>query len=288
MKGIILAGGKGTRLYPLTQAVSKQLLPVYNKPMIYYPLSVLMLAAIREILIISMPADLPGFKRLLGDGGQWGLDFTYAEQPVARGLADAYQVGADFVGNDASVLILGDNIFYGHDLSRMINHAVQENQGATIFAYEVDDPERYGIVELGEDDRPLSIEEKPRIPKSRLAVPGLYVYDAGVRDIVRILKPSARGEIEITDVNKAYLNLGRLKVVRMGRGTAWLDAGTHESLLQASEFVKAVEDRQGLMIGCPEEIAYRYGLLTRAALARQAELYKGNSYGAYLERLLES
>jgi glucose-1-phosphate thymidylyltransferase len=287
MKGIILAGGKGTRLYPLTLAVSKQLLPLNDKPLCFYPLSTLMLAGISEILVITMPADRPAFERLLGDGSQWGLKLSYAEQPTARGLADAYIVGRDFVGRDSSILILGDNLYFGADLSRTVKKAIAENTGATIFAYEVKDPERYGIVELDLDGRPVSIEEKPRRPKSRYAVPGFYIYDHRVTDIANAVKPSARGEIEITDVNKAYLKLGDLKVVRMGRGTAWLDAGTHESLLEASQFVKAVQDRQGLMIGCPEEIAYLNGWITRSELAGLAEKYRGNSYGDYLERLLE-
>lgn len=287
MKGIILAGGKGTRLYPITLGTSKQLLPLFDKPMIFFPLSVLMLTGIREILIITMPADRPAFERLLGDGSQWGLQLSYAEQPVARGLADAYVIGRDFVGNDPSMLILGDNFIWSHDLGRIINKAISENDGATIFSYEVRDPERYGIVELDADGKPVSIEEKPRHPKSKYAVPGIYIYDSQVIDIVKILKPSARGEIEITDVNRAYLELGRLKVVQMGRGTAWLDAGTPESLLQASQFVQTIQDRQGLMIGCPEEIAYGQGSINREQLALQAEKYRGNSYGEYLERLLE-
>lgn len=287
MKGIILAGGKGTRLFPLTMASSKQLLPVFDKPMIYFPLSTLMLAGIRDILLITMPADLAAFKRLLGDGSQWGIKISYAEQPVARGLADAYVIGRDFVGKDSSILCLGDNIFWSHDLTGMMAKAIAENDGATVFAYEVRDPERYGIVELDENGKPLSIEEKPRKPKSRLAVPGLYVYDKTVLEIARMMKPSARGEIEITDVNKVYLAAGQLKVVQMGRGTAWLDAGTHEALMQASAFVQTIQDRTGLMIGCPEEIAFTSGFINRRQLADQAENFKGNSYGAYLERLLE-
>lgn len=287
MKGIILAGGKGTRLYPLTLAVSKQLLPLNDKPLCFYPLSTLMLAEIREILVITMPADRPAFERLFGDGSQWGLKLSYAEQPVPRGLADAYIVGRDFIGRESSALILGDNLYFGADLTGTVKRAIAGNTGATIFAYEVRDPERYGIVELDADGKPVSIEEKPHHPKSRFAVPGFYIYDHRVTDIARTIKPSARGEIEITDVNRAYLELGALKVVRMGRGTAWLDAGTHESLLEASQFVKAVQDRQGLMIGCPEEIAYLNGWISRTDLAVLAEKYRGNSYGAYLERLLE-
>lgn len=287
MKGIILAGGKGTRLYPMTLGVSKQMLPIFDKPTILYSLSTVMLAGIRDILLITMPADLPSFRRLLGDGSQWGIKITYAEQPVARGLADAYIVGANFVGDDASLLCLGDNFFWSHDLTGMLTKAIAENDGATIFGYPVSDPERYGIVELDVEGKPISIEEKPKQPKSRLAVPGLYIYDNFVREVARMVKPSARGEIEITDVNKAYLKAGRLKVVQMGRGTAWLDSGTPESLMQASAFVQAVQDRTGLMIGCPEEIAFNRKLIDRAALIDQAEKYKGNSYGEYLERLLE-
>lgn len=287
MKGIILAGGKGTRLYPSTLSVSKQLLPIFDKPTIFYSLSTVMLAEIREILIITMPADRAAFERLLGDGSKWGLKLSYAEQPVARGLADAYIIGRDFVGNDQSLLCLGDNLFFGNDFSRSVSRAISDNNGATIFAYEVKDPERYGIVELDEGGKPISIEEKPRQPRSKLAVPGLYIYDSYVLDIVKILKPSARGEIEITDVNRAYLGLGRLKVVPMGRGTAWLDSGTPQSLMQAAAFVQAVQDRQGLMIGCPEEISYNLGWISRSQLAAQAEQYKGNSYGEYLERLLD-
>lgn len=287
MKGLILAGGKGTRLYPITRGVSKQALPLFDKPLLFYPLTTLMLAGINEILVIVMPHDRSVFERMLQDGSQWGIKISYAEQPVARGLADAYIVGRDFVGRDPSCLILGDNFMFGHDLNRTISKAISENTGATIFATEVQDPQRYGIVELDVDGRPVSIEEKPLNPKSRMAVPGLYIYDGRVVDLVKILKPSARGELEITDVNRAYLQLGSLKVVRFGRGTAWLDAGTHESLLQASQFVQTVQERQGLMIGCPEEIAFRKGLLTRAQLAKLAEEYAGNSYGEYLERLLE-
>lgn len=286
MKGIILAGGKGTRLYPMTLGVSKQLLPIFDKPTIFYSLSTVMMAGIREILLIVMPADRQAFERLLGDGSQWGLKLSYAEQPVARGLADAYIIGRDFVKNDASLLCLGDNLFFGRDLSHSINKAIAENNGATIFGYEVKDPERYGIVELGKDGRPISIEEKPRQPRSKLAVPGLYIYDSQAPDIAKDLKPSARGEIEITDVNRAYLDLGRLKVVQMGRGTAWLDSGTPESLMQAAAFVQAVQDRQGLMIGCPEEIAYNLGWIDKSQLSAQMERYKGNSYGEYLKRLV--
>ncbi len=287
MKGIILAGGKGTRLYPSTIGTPKSLLPVFDKPLIYYSLSTLMLAGIRDILIIVMPADLQSFWKLLGDGGQWGIRISYAGQPVARGLADAYIIGADFIGDEASLMCLGDNLYWSHDFTGMLTKAIAANDGATIFGYEVSDPERYGIVELDNDGKPVSIEEKPKQPRSRLAVPGLYIYDNHVLDIARMIKPSARGEIEITDVNKAYLKAGRLKVVQMGRGTAWLDAGTHESLLQASQFVQTVQERQGLMIGCPDEIAFRTGLIDRVAIIDRAEKYKGNSYGDYLEQLLE-
>lgn len=256
MKGIILAGGKGTRLYPLTLATSKQLLPIYSKPMAYYPLSVLMLAGIRDILVITTPEDRSSFERLLFNGTQWGIHISYAVQAQPRGLADAYNVGREFVGDQPSCLILGDNFLFGHDLGRMLNEAVRENEGATIFAYPVSDPERYGIVEL-KDGKPVSLEEKPQNPRSNMAVPGIYFYDNKVAKLVRNLEPSARGELEITDVNKIYLKAGRLKVVQMGRGTAWLDAGTPESLLQAANFVAAIEERQGLMIGCPEEIAFQ-------------------------------
>jgi glucose-1-phosphate thymidylyltransferase len=287
MKGIILAGGKGTRLYPLTLGVSKQLLPINSKPMVFYPLSTLMLAGIRDILVITMPADLPNFKRALGDGSQWGIQITYVEQPVARGLADAFIVGSNFIGADASVLILGDNFMFGHDLGRLVNTAIANNKGATVFGYEVKDPQRYGIVELTFDGRiPVSIEEKPEHPKSNFAVPGLYIYDSQVTEIASKLKPSPRGEIEITDVNKVYLKAGKLSVVQMGRGMAWLDAGTHESLLQASNFVAAIEERQGLMIACLEEIAYQQNWITKQQLETQAKRYHGNTYGDYLERLL--
>lgn len=286
MKGIILAGGRGTRLYPLTLGCSKQLLPIYSKPMIYYPLSVLMLAGIKDILLITTPEDRMGFERLLFNGTQWGIHISYATQVEPRGLADAYNVGREFVGDQPSCLILGDNFLFGHDLGRTLNEAIRENMGATIFAYAVSDPERYGIVEL-KDGKPVSLEEKPKAPRSNLAVPGLYIFDNRVSRLVKNLKPSARGELEITDVNKIYLKSGDLKVVRLGRGTAWLDAGTHESLLQAANYVAAIEERQGLMIGCPEEIAFQAGSINRAQLADQAERYAGNSYGKYLTRLVE-
>lgn len=288
MKGIILAGGKGTRLYPLTLAVSKQLLPINSKPTIYYSLSTLMLAGLKDILIITTSEDRASYERLLFNGTQWGIHISYAEQAQPRGLADAYNVGREFVGDCNSVLCLGDNIFYSHDLGRMIRDAIANNDGCTIFACEVKDPERYGIVEMTSDGKsPVSLEEKPQQPRSNLAVPGLYIYDNKVSKLVKTLKPSARGELEITDVNKIYLKNGTLKVVRMGRGTAWLDAGTFDALLQASNFVAAIEERQGLMVGCPEEIAFQQGWITKAQLQIQAARYKGNSYGDYLYRLLE-
>jgi len=285
MKGIILAGGKGTRLYPLTLSASKQMLPVYNKPMIYYPLSMLMLAGIRDILVISSPEALPDFQTLLGDGARWGLRFSYAEQPEPRGLAEAFIIGRDFVGQDNVALILGDNIFYGHNLPGQLRQAVALESGATIFAYAVRDPERYGVVEFDAQGRALSIEEKPEKPRSHYAVPGLYFYDNRVLDIAANLLPSARGELEITDVNLAYLRQGQLHVQVMGRGVAWLDAGTHESLLQAANFVYAIEERQGMMISCPEEIAYRLGYISADDLMALGGAYKNNEYGQYLLRL---
>ncbi|MDX1435788.1 MAG: glucose-1-phosphate thymidylyltransferase RfbA [Anaerolineales bacterium] len=286
MKGIILAGGHGTRLYPLTIGVSKQLLPVYDKPMVYYPLSMLMLAGIREILVISSPEILPIFQRLLRGGEQWGLQFSYNEQTYPRGLADAFRVGADFVGSDPVSLILGDNIFFGHGLPAKLKAAAQLDSGALIFAYPVRDPQRYGVVEFDDDGRALSIEEKPAKPRSHYAVPGMYFYDGRVVEIASNLKPSARGELEITDLNCVYLEEGLLNVDVLGRGVAWLDAGTHESLLQASNFVQAVEDRQGMMISCPEEIAYRMGYIDRSQLEVLAEELNQNSYGEYLTRLV--
>ncbi len=286
MKGIILSGGMGTRLRPLTTSVCKQLLPVYDKPMIYYPLSMLMLAGIREILVISTPEAVPAFENLLGDGKAWGLSFSYKIQKEPRGLADAFIVGREFVDGKPACLILGDNIFFGHGLADPVRAAAGIENGAIVFAYAVKDPERYGVVVFDKDKRAVDIEEKPKRPKSHYAVPGLYFYDGRVSDLAAGLKPSARGEIEITDLNREYLRRGELRVEIMGRGIAWLDAGTHESLLQAANFVQAVEDRQGLMIACPEEIAYRMGYIDRAELTRQAALIP-NSYGEYLARVAD-
>jgi glucose-1-phosphate thymidylyltransferase len=287
MKGIILAGGKGTRLYPLTLGASKQMLPVYDKPMIYYPLSMLMLASIREILVISTPEALPAFRMLLRDGSQWGLHFEYAGQPVPRGLADAFLVGREFVRGEPVCLILGDNIFFGHGLPDQLRQAAKLTEGATIFGYPVRDPQRYGVVEFDDHGRALSIEEKPANPRSHYAVPGIYFYDQHVVEIAGSLKPSARGELEITDLNCVYLERGQLHVQLLGRGVAWLDAGTHESLLQAANFVQAVEDRQGMMISCPEEIAYRMGYIGQEELRRQALSLGDNQYSAFLLHLLE-
>jgi len=285
MKGIILAGGRGTRLHPLTIAVSKQLLPVYDKPMVYYPLSMLMLAGIRDILVISTPEDLPLFQHLLGDGRQWGLQFSYAEQDQPRGLADAFRVGAEFVGDDSVCLILGDNIFFGHGLPEILRRAAKLKKGARIFAYPVRDPERYGVAEFDADGKVLDIEEKPEKPRSNFAIPGIYFYDSQVVEFAANLEPSARGEIEITDLNRLYLEREQLRVEVLGRGFAWLDAGTHESLLQASTFVQAVEERQGMMISCPEEIAFRMGFIDLKQLLNLAESMNSNSYGLYLELL---
>ena len=282
MKGIILAGGKGTRLYPLTIAISKQILPVYDKPMVYYPLSMLMLAGIREILIISTPDALSGFRQLLGDGSQWGLKFEYAEQPEPRGLADAFLVGREFIGDSPVCLTLGDNIFYGEGLGSLLHDCAALEKGAMIFGYKVNDPQRYGIVEFGENGQVLSLEEKPAQPKSSFAIPGIYFYDSQVVGLAEQLVPSARGEIEITDLNRAYLEKGQLRARMFGRGVAWLDAGTHESLLQASMFIEAIQQRQGLMISCPEEIAYRKGYITREQLCDLGKSLAGNSYGEYI------
>lgn len=287
MKGIILAGGKGTRLYPLTMGISKQLLPVYDKPMIYYPISMLMLAGIREILIITTPEDQEQYQRLLKDGSQWGISFTYAIQTEPRGLADAFIVGKAFVGGDAACLILGDNIFYGHGLPQILREAAEQREGATVFAYPVRDPERYGVVEFDENYKALSLEEKPKQPKSNYAVPGIYFYDNKVTRYAEELKPSARGEIEITDINKRYLEEGNLRVKVLGRGVAWLDAGTHESLLQASMFIQAVEERQGMQISCPEEIAFRMGYIGEKHLRVLAREMAGNEYGKYLLRFAD-
>ena len=287
MKGIILAGGRGTRLFPLTIGVSKQLLPVYDKPMIYYPLSMLMLALIREILIITTPEDQAQYQRFLGDGSQWGLSFDYTIQTEPRGLADAFIVGSDFVGDQPAALILGDNIFYGQGLPTTLREAANLQRGAVIFAYPVHDPERYGVVEFNSDGNALSLEEKPLKPRSHFAVPGIYFYDNQVVELAKNLPPSARGEIEITDLNRAYMERGELRVIELGRGVAWLDAGMHHSLLQASNFVQAVEDRQGMMISCPEEIAFRMGFIDKAQLAALAKTFNGNHYGEYLKRLAE-
>ena len=286
-KGIILAGGSGTRLYPVTQSISKQLLPVYDKPMIYYPLSTLMLAGIQDILIISTPEDTPRFRSLLGDGNQWGLNISYQAQPSPDGLAQAFILGDTFIGNDLSALVLGDNIFYGHDFNELLSNAMQRESGATVFAYHVHDPERYGVAEFDKQNKVVSLEEKPKTPKSNYAVTGLYFYDKDVVTMTKSLKPSARGELEITDLNRLYLEKEKLNVEIMGRGYAWLDTGTHDSLLEASQFIATLENRQGLKVSCPEEISYRRGWISASQLEKLAAPLSKNGYGQYLQRVLK-
>ncbi len=286
-KGIILAGGSGTRLHPVTQAVSKQLMPIYDKPMIYYPLSALMLAGLRDILIISTPQDTPRFQELLGDGAKWGMNLRYAVQPSPDGLAQAFIIGRDFIGDDHAALVLGDNVFYGHELQQLLESAHNRRHGATVFAYPVSDPERYGVVEFDASGRAVSLEEKPKVPRSRYAVTGIYFYDNDVIEIAKTLKPSPRGELEITDLNRVYLERGRMSVELMGRGMAWLDTGTHDSLLEAAQFVQTIERRQGLKVCCPEEIAYRQGFIDAAQVERLAAPLAKSGYGKYLKDMLK-